>query len=165
MPHAPPGSGSLVAYYSFSEGTGAAAADSRCETECILVASHSVRSGNSFTGSISNGIANTWTLGALGDAMYFDPAASIIVYVNLPAFSTLKSTFTFSLWVIPLQTVTVAAEANSGASGTVGQHYVIDAQHGGALYGDASSAGVGLSLGTNGVFVVCHSRLSSVVHF
>ena len=89
----------------------------------------------------------------LGDALYFDAAASPAVYVAVPFLINVASNFTFSVWVIPTTTVVANTQANSSTVGTSGQHYVIDPPFEGGT-GLSAHAGAGLSVGTNGVFVV-----------
>jgi hypothetical protein len=61
-----------------------------------------------------------------------------------------NTTFTYSFWAYPNQTRTSTSEATSGVSGGSGQRYAIAPTHGN------SDAGVGVSVGTNGISVFEH---------
>ena len=70
------------------------------------------------------------------------------------------------LWVIPLVTIGLVAESTSGITGTSGQRYVIDANWGGgsaSFSDDPIAAGVGLSVGTNGIQVVCSDYFIKII--
>ncbi len=67
------------------------------------------------------------------------------------------NTFTIELWVQPTATHEIDPEATGGASGTVGQRYAIWPTHGWCWCGGTLCAGVGLSVGTNGISVYEHS--------
>ena len=64
--------------------------------------------------------------------------------------TSVDDNFTVELWVNPTSTHEIDAESTSVASGTSGQKYVIDPYWGGAT---ASTAGMGISVGPNGVSV------------
>ncbi|MFA5374575.1 MAG: DUF2341 domain-containing protein [Dehalococcoidia bacterium] len=81
-----------------------------------------------------------------GDALYFNGSNSSTVTANCSAAPT--DTFTFEAWVKATETHDIDTESTSGTSGDSGQHYVFYPPDGGA-----SNAGVGLSVGTNGISV------------
>ncbi len=61
------------------------------------------------------------------------------------------NTFTVMLWAYPTATRNVTSESNSGISGTSAQRYAVGPAHGGN-----NDAGVGISVGTNGISVFEH---------
>ena len=90
--------------------------------------------------------------------IYFDPLAIIPTAVQLPYIAfNLKYTFSFSLWVLPIRQITLNPPSNSGVSGLTGQAYVINPVSGNLIPGIGNAAGVGLSVGTNGVSVYEHA--------
>ena len=71
---------------------------------------------------------------------------------------SITNSFTLFLVAAPTTTHEIDTQANSGTSGTSGQKYVLGANHGSAQYNnDLTIAGMGVSLGTNGVSVYEHS--------
>lgn len=64
---------------------------------------------------------------------------------------TIQNTFSYELWCMPNLTHEIDTEANSGASGTGGQRYIIGATN------KLGIAGAGVSVGTNGVSVYEHA--------
>lgn len=68
-------------------------------------------------------------------------------------FKDIQNTFTYEFWVKPLKAIYIDTESLEGASGTVGQKFVI-----GPGFGEKpQNAGTGVSVGTNGVIVYEHS--------
>jgi prepilin-type N-terminal cleavage/methylation domain-containing protein len=63
------------------------------------------------------------------------------------------NTFTFEAWVKATEEITMYSEATSGAAGVSGQHYVFWPTYEGDF-----DAGVGLSVGTNGISVYEHGN-------
>jgi hypothetical protein len=79
--------------------------------------------------------------------------------VTLAPSQTLKqvtNTFTVSFWANPQSAHKVDQESTGGTSGTVGQKYAIGPQQGATAH-SANHAGMGVSVGTNGVSVYEHS--------
>lgn len=70
-----------------------------------------------------------------------------------PLFGELYNTFTYELWVKPLATIKIDIESTIGVRGIRGQRYIIGPGHGGG----EENAGIGVSVGTNGVIVYEHS--------
>ncbi|MFC0271920.1 LamG-like jellyroll fold domain-containing protein [Metabacillus herbersteinensis] len=68
-------------------------------------------------------------------------------------FSEIKNTFTYELWVKPLASHNIDNEMRTGTSGIRGQRYIIAPGDG----GNGSQAGVGLSIGINGVSIYEHT--------
>lgn len=67
------------------------------------------------------------------------------------------NTFTMELWVDPTAPHQIDAETAGGAeSGVAGQHYAVYPLHGTACWG-GGHAGVGISVGTNGVSIYEHA--------
>lgn len=71
-----------------------------------------------------------------------------------PIFKEIKDNFTYEFWVKPEATHKINKESFKGASGTSGLRYVIGPGHG----GQKEYAGIGVSVGTNGVSVFEHSE-------
>jgi spore maturation protein CgeB len=70
-----------------------------------------------------------------------------------PLFEELHNTFTYEFWVKPLATIKMDIESITGVSGIRGQRYLIGPGHGES----EENAGIGISVGTNGVIVYEHS--------
>ncbi|MDM5284687.1 glycosyltransferase family protein [Peribacillus frigoritolerans] len=70
-----------------------------------------------------------------------------------PLFKELRNTFTYEFWVKPLTAIKLNLESVKGTKGIFGQRYVIGPGHGGS----EENAGIGISVGTNGVVVYEHS--------
>ena len=91
----------------------------------------------------------TWTNGKFGHALRFN-GSSNFVNLNNAGLKAVSDSFTVSFWANPEATRAVTPEANAGISGTSDQRYALEP----AQYSDVSgSAGVGVSVGTNGVSV------------
>ncbi|MBI3765129.1 MAG: hypothetical protein HY277_01330 [Ignavibacteriales bacterium] len=89
-----------------------------------------------------------------GYALQFDGSND---YVSVGAmYSSTTDNFTIEFWVNPTATRNATAETNSGTAGTSGQRYAINPTHGTSNYG-SGHAGVGISVGTNGVSVFEHA--------
>ncbi|WP_258760222.1 glycosyltransferase [Cytobacillus firmus] len=71
-----------------------------------------------------------------------------------PLFKTIKNTFTYEFWVIPRALHSIDTENVMGISGIKGQRYVIFPGHGGI----DQEAGIGVSVGTNGISVYEHTK-------
>ncbi|SDZ25033.1 glycosyltransferase [Bacillus sp. 166amftsu] len=68
-------------------------------------------------------------------------------------FHSVKNSFTYEFLVKPRAVHKIDRESQKGCSGTFGQRYLISAEYG----GDEETAGVGVSVGTNGISVYEHS--------
>ena len=90
-----------------------------------------------------------------GAALQFDGAAARVT-VEPSAFASVTNTFTLSGWVIPTATHQINPQATTGTAGTSGQRFMIFPTHGVEAYGE-DHAGVGISVGTNGISVYEHS--------
>ena len=73
-----------------------------------------------------------------------------------PFVTGVADTFTIEFWAKPTATRDAQAESTSGASATSGQRYAIYPVHGSAFGDQFVHAGVGVSVGTNGVSVAEH---------
>ncbi|WP_020618718.1 S-layer homology domain-containing protein [Paenibacillus daejeonensis] len=103
-------------------------------------------------GTVTNG---TWTTGIMNGALAFD-GTSGGVDVNDAALAVIEDDFTMAFWVKPQGEITLPPEAGDGISGDQGQRYAIAPSYrGGGV--DSTHAGVGVSVGTNGIAVVEHS--------
>jgi spore maturation protein CgeB len=84
------------------------------------------------------------------DSMYFNGNKEIS---SEPLFNEIHQCFTIELWVKPLKTINFVNETAEGITGTTGQRFVIGPGHGEF----ENQAGVGVSVGTNGIIVFEHS--------
>ena len=136
---ASPDSG-LVAHYRFDEGTGTTTADAT-------------------TGGAAATLAGpTWTDGrAGGAALLFDGANAAVKVTASQRLRDIKNAFTVAFWALPLSPRTTVAESATGITGVGGQRYAFGPEQGGTAYGSPDHAGVGISVGTNGVSVFEHS--------
>eukprot|EP00042_Codosiga_hollandica_P059353 m.913291 g.913291 ORF g.913291 m.913291 type:complete len:1084 (-) comp60127_c0_seq10:265-3516(-) len=132
----------LIAYWPFDEGSGPNVADLSSFNQNGLI----VTPANS-----------TWIKGRVANAIYFDASLSPPIFVQLPNFKTsLKSNFTFAMWVNPAAAQQVDPQSTTGIWGNIGQRYAIDPVLGNSLP-IANAAGVGVSVGTNGISVYEHA--------
>jgi hypothetical protein len=141
----------MVAYWRFDAGTGSVAADS---------------SGKNNTGTLQGA---TWAEGKTGPgAVNFNGAGSQVSVNAGAALKNVTNNFTVSFWAKPRATHEIDPEgSNATHYGVSGQRYAIGAEQGEALYGSADHAGVGVSVGTNGISVYEHSgnyMPATVVH-
>ncbi|MDP2076054.1 VCBS domain-containing protein [Hydrogenophaga sp.] len=76
-----------------------------------------------------------------------------------------SSNFSFELTVSPSDSIVLKAASQTGVAGTSGQHYALSPLQGAAAWGSAAHAGLGLSVGVNGISVYQHSSnlLSSLL--
>ena len=91
-----------------------------------------------------------------GKSLHFD---GVNDYVKVSSFDFATSNnFTIDLWVKPEKTITLPTEATAGITGSTGQSYPLFPTLAGA-YGvpDATHAGAGVSVGTNGICVFEHA--------
>jgi len=122
----------LVAHWKLDENSGVTAADS---------------SGNGHTGTLTNG--PTWTTGQLNAAVNFDGVNDVIANNGI---WDVTNNFTISFWAQPNTTHEIDGETTAGFGGISGQRYAIW-----PLWNNNGHAGVGVSVGTNGVSVYEHS--------
>lgn len=68
--------------------------------------------------------------------------------------------FTMEMWINPTSTLTIRAESNTlgVTTGTSGQRYAVFPTHGGGGCATVGDAGIGISVGTNGVQVFEHKH-------
>jgi hypothetical protein len=95
------------------------------------------------------------SLGA-GHALSFNGVDGRVV-AGTAMYSNFFSDFTVEFWVNPTEARALTVETNSGISGTNGQRFVIFPTLGGPAYNDVTAAGLGISVGTNGVSVFEYS--------
>ncbi len=93
-----------------------------------------------------------FALGKAGFAFNFDGINDVVSTPTTP-FRNVRNSFTIEFWAFPKAKRTVTSESISGASGTSGQRYAVFP----TLCGSDGSAGVGVSVGTNGVSVFEHA--------
>lgn len=131
----------LVAYWPFDKGSGTIADDA---------------SGHSYDATLQG---STWAPGRSGFTLQFDGTNSSVRLPGDPALDALTNDFTIAFWAMPDPGVdiTLQGASTSGIAGTSGQHYVWGPKQGGTAYGSPDHAGVGISLGANGIAVYEHS--------
>jgi hypothetical protein len=129
-----------VAVWSFDEGAGTTVEDGS--------------SGGS-SGTLTSGAS--WTGGAFGAGLNFDGVGGRVTVDGSPNLKNLTNSFTISCWVWPSAPHEIDAEATTGISGTSGQRYAWGPIQGAFTFGD-THAGVGVSVGTNGVSVYEHAN-------
>jgi uncharacterized repeat protein (TIGR01451 family) len=100
-------------------------------------------------GSLENG--TVFTPGKAGQAWSFDGVDDVVSSAT-PALG-LMDTFTIEFWVLPEAGRASTPETTVGISGTSGQRYAIAPEHGGS----DGPAGVGVSVGTNGISIFEHA--------
>gem|GEM_PF-3127238 len=105
------------------------------------------------SGNENHGVINgaSWvTAGYSGNALYFDGEND---YIQWNYADTPSNDFTIAAWVRPIASHEIDAESTTGTSGSSGQKYVFVPEH------KAENAGVGISIGTNGVSVYEHGEM------
>lgn len=70
-------------------------------------------------------------------------------------FGAITNNYTYIIWALPDDTITLVSESNSGTVGTGGQRWLIGA----GLFGNTggTTSGMGISMGTNGIQVAEHA--------
>lgn len=135
---ASPDSG-LVAHLRFDEGSGATTADATGGAAATL------------TGP-------TWIDGRVGGpALLFDGVDDVVRVRSSQRLRDIRNTFTIAFWALPQSPRQSVAESATGAAGISGQRYAFGPEQGGIAYGSPDHAGVGISVGTNGISVFEHS--------
>ncbi|WP_454861350.1 glycosyltransferase [Peribacillus frigoritolerans] len=81
-----------------------------------------------------------------------------IVATQKQLFSNIKNTFTIEFWAKPEVTHEIDKESTRGILGTFGQRFAITPVYGAYRDDDSSRAGIGVSVGTNGVSVYEHTK-------
>ncbi len=92
-----------------------------------------------------------YTNGESGQGFSFDGASGCVMTTNTPSLTNVQNTFTIEFWANPAKSLTFMPEG--GGLGTSGQSYAVFPEWG----GDTTRAGVGVSVGTNGIMVVEHT--------
>ncbi len=131
----------LVAHWKLDEGQGSQAHDA---------------SGNGLHGTLDG---PTWTVGRVGNALSFNRTKFSTDSVQVRPdriLTSIVNDFTIAFWANPAIKHMVYAEANSGTDGINGARYAFGPEQGGTTHG-ADHAGVGISVGTNGVSVYEYS--------
>ncbi len=102
----------------------------------------------------SNGVVypgTTFAAGQVGQGFSFDGVSGRILNTNTPSLTNVQNNFTLEFWARPQKGINLLSEGGGG--GASGQSYAIFPDSGG---GDGK-AGVGVSVGTNGICVVEHA--------
>jgi uncharacterized repeat protein (TIGR02543 family) len=95
--------------------------------------------------------------GKVGQGFKFSGNAANYISTVTPLLTEITNTFSMSFWAKPGSTRNPTTESNTGISGINSQQYVIFPAHGDALAPGIDAAGVGVSVGTNGISVFEHS--------
>ncbi len=107
--------------------------------------------GDSAGGTLGSLSGCSWTKGKFGNALLFNADKASVSLTNYgTGLSSCSNTFSISFWVNPDAPRAVTPEARTGISGLTGQRYALYPQQYG---GTTNEAGVGLSVGTNGISV------------
>ncbi len=121
----------LVGFWKFEETSGVAADYSLLDRD----------------GTIAGSVTRNQT-GIVGQSYYFGGGSMNISTVGSPT-----NEFSFGGWIKTQVTHEVDPESTGGTLGVTGQRYAFWPTHG----GDGNNAGVGLSIGTNGISVYEHA--------
>jgi hypothetical protein len=99
------------------------------------------------------GAGITFVPGAIGGSAFrFTGADGVIVSNTNPPLTHIKNSFTTAFWILPEGLRVSTSQTTRGFEGVSGQRYAVYPDYGG---GDlVGGAGVGISVGTNGVSVV-----------
>jgi PKD repeat protein len=126
----------LVAQWKFDEGSGTTVADT---------------TGNGNTGILQGA---SWNDGVSCCTLNFDGISNKINIASNSSVTSLANTFTLAFWAYPRSPHEIDAESATGVGGASGQRYA----WGPSWYNTASGqAGIGVSVGTNGVSVYEHA--------
>src|SRR5262249_24207632 len=127
-----------VAVWSFDEATGTTAADGSGGSGGTLAAGTTWTAGGVGAGLDFDGVGGRGTVGASADPRH------------------LATSFPVSFGVWPTAPHEIDPEATTGATGTTGQRYAWGPTQGSNVFGN-THAGLGISVGTNGVSVYEHA--------
>ena len=89
-------------------------------------------------------------------ALQFDGIDDFVA-IGWGKFPDITNSFTIELWANPSAARAATDESTGGVEGVGGQQYALFPDEGAIAYGDASHAGAGISVGTNGVSVMEHT--------
>ena len=112
----------------------------------------------------SNGVVETgatFTAGLVGQCFSFDGVSGYVINGNTPPLKNIQNSFTMEFWAYPKKSFVMVP--NDGTLADSGQSYAIFPSYGGYN----AEAGVGMSVGTNGISVVEHAPyyLSSMLNY
>lgn len=93
-----------------------------------------------------------WLVGEIVGGLQFDGVKDS-ASLDTPKLREIADTFTLSFWAQPRETRASAKESEGGVAGIGGQRYALFPRH----LGGGGEAGVGVSVGTNGVSVYEHA--------
>nr|GFA16886.1 hypothetical protein [Tanacetum cinerariifolium] len=102
------------------------------------------------------------TASLAGGALVFDGLSDLLLLPSPSVSSTslsttLTNTFTVEAWVNPVAPHEIDRQTSNSVDGTSGQQYLLFPAHGGGLAPGGDHAGMGISVGTNGVSVYEHA--------
>ena len=103
----------------------------------------------------SNGVINsgvTFTNGMVGHCFCFDGVSGCVMNNNTPPLTNIQNSFTIEFWAYPMQSVNLLPEGGAQLANS-GQSYAVFPNYGGGN----GQAGVGVSVGTNGISVIEHA--------
>ena len=92
-----------------------------------------------------------------GACLNFDDTRKGAVTVDPSLFHDINDTFTLTGWVVPTTAVAIDPQKSTGTSGTSKQKFMIYPLQGDEVY-KAGHAGMGISVGTNGIIVYEHAK-------
>jgi hypothetical protein len=93
----------------------------------------------------------TYAIGMVRQAFNFDGVDGCVMNTNTPPMTNIQNTFTMEFWASPQKEIELMPEGDG--LGTFGQSYAIFPNWGGT----DGQAGVGVSVGTNGICVIEHA--------
>jgi len=96
----------------------------------------------------------SYAAGEVGQAFSFDGVSGCVMNTNMPPLTNIQNSFTMEFWAYPKKGIVLFAESTSGYPGVSGQSYAIFPDWGGNNAGNIGPAGVGVSVGTNGIAVM-----------
>jgi hypothetical protein len=108
-------------------------------------------------GSAGTLIGANVTTGPVGSGLTFDGAGDHVTVAGSASLRAVENTFTLAFWAEPRSPQETDPEGAVGAPGMSGQKYALGPLQGQISWGDASHAGLGVSVGINGVSVYEHS--------
>lgn len=105
------------------------------------------QSAPTFVGGSSNGYGS-FDYDGVSDGSWCSPSHHTI-------FGNILNNYTYIIWALPDDTITLVSESNTGITGTSGQRWLIGPKNVGAS--GSTTSGMGISMGTNGIQVAEHS--------
>jgi hypothetical protein len=92
----------------------------------------------------------TYAKGMVGQAFSFNGVTGCVMNTNTLPLTNIQNSFTIEFWAYPQKGITIPPQNNTGYPGISGQSYAVFPDWGGT----GGAAGVGVSVGTNGIAVI-----------